>query len=152
MALPQDRPPPSAAAIAVASAIIAGLFGYFIGQFSTLGTVTNKGPVPVPADSSSDEDDEFSEKYALNAGSGSNEECKLVLVVRTDLGMTKGTTTRHSPHSRSQLTRTRLFRQNSGAMLSCNPSMLQILPSQRPRIRDTATLGEARPGEGSTAS
>ncbi len=90
MAFPQDRLPPSTAAIAIASAIIAGLFGYFIGQFSTLGTVTNKPPAPSGASSSSD-DDEFDEKDALTNAKASNEECKLVLVVRTDLGMTKGT-------------------------------------------------------------
>ncbi|KAF2093180.1 PTH2-domain-containing protein [Rhizodiscina lignyota] len=102
MALPQDRPPPSAAAIAVASAIIAGLFGYFIGQFSTLGPVTNKhagaGPVPHPDDSSEDEEEE-EEKSELSEFSGNNEECKLVLVVRTDLGMTKGKIAAQASHA-----------------------------------------------------
>ena len=90
MAFPQDRPPPSTAAVAIASAIIAGLFGYFIGQFSTLGTVTNKAPEPTIAESS---DDDFDEQEALTNAKSSDEECKLVLVVRTDLGMTKGTFT-----------------------------------------------------------
>lgn len=90
MTVPQERVAPSTAAIAIASAIIAGVFGYFLGQFSTLGKVTNSysgssGKAKY-SDSESDEDDD----QPLSNFSGSAEECKLVLVVRTDLGMTKG--------------------------------------------------------------
>jgi peptidyl-tRNA hydrolase, PTH2 family len=87
MPLAADRVPPSMAAVAIASAIVAGLFGFFLGQFSTLGNVTNKVPSPSSSDSS---DDEFNKEYALAGPPTPAEDCKLVLVVRTDLGMTKG--------------------------------------------------------------
>lgn len=104
MALPANQAAPSTAAIALASAILAGVIGYFIGQFSTLGTVTNdysKSPGKAKHSDAEDEDedeDEEEENEAVLVGkqkfsrfTGDTEECKLVLVVRTDLGMTKGT-------------------------------------------------------------
>lgn len=96
-----DRPPPSAAAIAIATAMIAGITGYFIGQASTLGLFSSvKAPSThqpnsaTTRDSSSEDSDEtLDELQELRDFPGNNEECKLVLVVRTDLGMTKGTST-----------------------------------------------------------
>jgi peptidyl-tRNA hydrolase len=93
-------PPPSTASIAVASALIAGVTGYFIGQAKQLG-IFGGSPIAVPKsgdkkkgqDEDSDEDYEDSsddEATDLSEFPGHEEECKLVLVVRTDLGMTKG--------------------------------------------------------------
>lgn len=100
MASLQERPPPSTAAIAIATAIIAGLGGYFIGQGSALGLFggtkkeswPNSYDVKVHADSSDEESvssEDEGEQGELKGFEGSSEECKLVLVVRTDLAMTK---------------------------------------------------------------
>ena len=117
-----DRPPPTTAAIAIASAILAGVFGFFIGQgaslFSFSSSLTKRKPssskakkswpnsydVKVHAGSSDEEgegDDEGSEEETdeeeeeedggeLATFERNTEEVKLVLVVRTDLGMGKG--------------------------------------------------------------
>ncbi len=112
MSSPQDRPPPTTAAIAIATGIIAALLGYFIGQGSSLGLFGGSSPstkkqswpnsydVKVHADSSDEESLSASEDLDDDGGkqehgglknfSNSGEEFKLVLVVRTDLGMTKG--------------------------------------------------------------
>lgn len=110
MASFQDRPPPSTAAIALATAIITGLGGYFLGQARSLGLFgsskkgeswPNSYDVDVQYDSSDEElmkslrggkdDDSDEEQGELSNFEGNKEECKLVLVVRTDLGMSKGT-------------------------------------------------------------
>ena len=92
------RPPPSAAAYAVASAILGVLVGFYIGQASSLGLFNSSSipalskPVALPAGSGSDYEDSDDED-AKQEGLGAfvlKEEYKLVLVVRTDLGMTKG--------------------------------------------------------------
>ncbi|PYH73459.1 aminoacyl-tRNA hydrolase [Aspergillus vadensis CBS 113365] len=101
-----DRATPSTAAYVVATAILAGITGYFIGQGSSLGLFSNKEKEGWPNSynvkphlDSSDEDYESEEEEdSEEEGDGtelanfdsSNEEVKLVLVVRTDLGMTKG--------------------------------------------------------------
>lgn len=101
-----DRTTPSTAAYVVATAILAGITGYFIGQGSSLGLFSNKEKEGWPNSynvkphlDSSDEDYESEEEEdSEEEGDGtelanfdsSNEEVKLVLVVRTDLGMTKG--------------------------------------------------------------
>ncbi|KAF1997740.1 PTH2-domain-containing protein [Amniculicola lignicola CBS 123094] len=102
----QERPPPTTASIAVACALIAGVIGFYIGQGKSLGLFGGK-PVPsIPArpvkkaqdsddsDLSSDEED-----TGLSDFPGQNEECKLVLVVRTDLGMTKGKIAAQAGHA-----------------------------------------------------
>ncbi|CAN9229546.1 unnamed protein product [Alternaria alternata] len=87
---------PSTANIAAACAILAGVTGYFLGQAKSLG-LFGGSPVSQPTnsekeeaedseDESSDEDDDSTPAEFP----GHNEECKMVLVVRTDLGMTKG--------------------------------------------------------------
>ncbi len=113
MASSQDRPPPTTAAIVIATSIIAGLLGYFLGQGSSLGLFggsarkakkeswPNSYDVKVHADSSDEEslsasedlDNEAvpQEEGGLRDFSNSGEDFKLTLVVRTDLGMTKGT-------------------------------------------------------------
>lgn len=92
-----ERPPPSTAAIAIASAIVAGTIGYFLGQGKALGLFGGSPAAPslrdehgLDPDEEEDTDEEEDEKqHGLKDWEG-NEECKLVLVVRTDLGMTKG--------------------------------------------------------------
>ncbi|KAK5119336.1 hypothetical protein LTR85_007692 [Meristemomyces frigidus] len=108
MANVQDRGPPSAASIAIGTAIISGLFGYYLGQARSIG-LFGKPSTSAPAarvgqhaesdDSdisdadadaqSDDEADSVQDLGELKTFPGNNEECKLVLVVRTDLGMTK---------------------------------------------------------------
>ncbi|KAL4887090.1 putative mitochondrial peptidyl-tRNA hydrolase Pth2 [Aspergillus karnatakaensis] len=102
-----DRIPPSTTSYVVATAILAGIAGYFIGQGASLGLFSkekegwpNSYNVKVHRGSSDEEDDEEEEEEedSEEEGDGSelanfesnNEEVKLVLVVRTDLGMTKG--------------------------------------------------------------
>jgi PTH2 family peptidyl-tRNA hydrolase len=94
----QESPQPSTANIALASAILAGVTGYFLGTAKSLG-LFGGSPISEPperksekaqeledSDEESDEDDDT----APAEFPGHNEECKMVLVVRTDLGMTKG--------------------------------------------------------------
>lgn len=100
--------PASTAAFAIAAAIIAGVSGFFFGQASSLGllgTKTNNtqgdrrphtsraGNVTSSGDSDLSEGHEnvTDDETELQDFGANNEECKLVLVVRTDLGMTKGT-------------------------------------------------------------
>ncbi|KAL1297600.1 hypothetical protein AAFC00_006162 [Neodothiora populina] len=98
-----ERPPPSALAVAFASAIVAGLAGFFIGQASSIGVFTAPRPAAAGAVSKASKDDESDisdagsetdeddlDDQELKEFGDSQEECKLVLVVRTDLGMTKG--------------------------------------------------------------
>lgn len=95
----QERPPPTTASIAFGTAIIAAIIGYFLGQASSIGVFGGAKASVVKAvqrtqsaeSSSSEEVNELlDEQQELRDFPGSNEECKLVLVVRTDLGMTKG--------------------------------------------------------------
>ncbi|BCS20629.1 aminoacyl-tRNA hydrolase PTH2 [Aspergillus puulaauensis] len=102
-----DRIPPSTTTYVIATAIIAGVSGYFLGQGASLGLFSSKEKEGWPNSynvkvhrGSSDEEDETEEEEESEEeeGDGSelanfennNEEVKLVLVVRTDLGMTKG--------------------------------------------------------------
>ncbi|QSS64403.1 peptidyl-tRNA hydrolase [Histoplasma capsulatum] len=109
-----ERVPPSTTALVIATAILAGVVGFFIGQGASLG-VFGSGSGSRSASASargggrrdgkekwSDEDEEESEaeeeedveesdgRGELAAFEGNTEEVKLVLVVRTDLGMGKG--------------------------------------------------------------
>ena len=100
MASIQDRPPATTAAIAMACALIAGVTGYFVGQASAIGffgstqqtkSSASKDQVEDLESSSEDEaEGETENGPEWENSAGSDEECKLVLVVRTDLGMTKG--------------------------------------------------------------
>jgi hypothetical protein len=101
MALPPKQEP-SIAAIAVATAIISGLTGYYIGQARSIGLFGGSSSTsPTLSDTKKqDETSDISDAGSdasdapelgdLKTFEGGNEECKLVLVVRTDLGMTKG--------------------------------------------------------------
>lgn len=91
-----ERPAPTVWAIAFATAILAGLSGYFLGQASSIG-IFAKSEDDIKeldaerdlSDSESDEDDDLLQQEVKDFDNH-KEECKLVLVVRTDLGMTKG--------------------------------------------------------------
>ncbi|KAI9368348.1 peptidyl-tRNA hydrolase PTH2-domain-containing protein [Aspergillus egyptiacus] len=101
-----DRVAPSTTTYVVATAIIAGITGYFIGQGSSIGLFATKekegwpNSYNVKVHTSSDEEDEEEEEddESEEEGDGgelasfedNTDEVKLVLVVRTDLGMTKG--------------------------------------------------------------
>lgn len=101
-----DRIPPTTTAYVIATAIVAGITGYFIGQGASLGLFKEKQGWPngydvkVHKDSSDEEDEADSEDESEEEDEGTGEELvdfkdnveevKLVLVVRTDLGMTKG--------------------------------------------------------------
>ncbi|OJD17398.1 peptidyl-tRNA hydrolase [Emergomyces pasteurianus Ep9510] len=117
---PTERVPPSTTAWIIATAILAGVTGFFIGQGASLGIFgsaaaqgvkgrkagtqrkswPNSYDVKVHAESGSedeydDEEEEDSESEGEGGGElaafeGNTEEVKLVLVVRTDLGMGKG--------------------------------------------------------------
>jgi PTH2 family peptidyl-tRNA hydrolase len=120
MATSANRDPPTILAYGVATAILAGLGGYFLGQASSLGlfgdhATREKAHTPRTAEektsssaskaapedeeseseesdlSENDEDpDTDSQQDLAGFEDMATEECKLVLVVRTDLGMTKG--------------------------------------------------------------
>ena len=107
-----EKSPPSLAAVALSSLILGLLAGYFLGQGSSIGLFGQSNPgdkkswpnsydVKVHADSSdeqADDEDDEEEEEDEDEGDGnelkdfreSTEDVKLVLVVRTDLGMTKG--------------------------------------------------------------
>lgn len=106
--VPIDRLPPTTTAYVIATAIIAGVTGYFIGQGASLNLFKEKNEgwpnsynVKVHSHSSDEEDSEEEEtdqEDSEDEGNGeelasfkdNTEEVKLVLVVRMDLGMTKG--------------------------------------------------------------
>ena len=106
MANVQDRGPPSTAAIAIATAIVSALTGYYLGQAKSIGlfggqrrsgAASRRVGHPEQDEesdmsdaSSAGGDDSLQNFGELAAFSGNSEECKLVLVVRTDLGMQKG--------------------------------------------------------------
>ena len=102
-----ERLPPSTAAYVFATALLAGVTGYFVGQGSSLRLFSsepegwpNSYNVKVHRDSSDEEDgdeeeeeeddSEEEEENELANFDGNTDEVKLVLVIRTDLGMTKG--------------------------------------------------------------
>lgn len=95
---------PTTASYIIATAIVAGVTGYFIGQGSSLGIFgTDVSPsskkhgsiaagkeIGGDSESESDGSDEEDQEGVLATFEGNTEEVKLVLVVRTDLGMGKG--------------------------------------------------------------
>ncbi|KAG2414844.1 peptidyl-tRNA hydrolase 2 [Aspergillus terreus] len=135
---------PSTTAYVVATAIIAGVTGYFLGQGSSLGLFSvkekegwpNSYNVKVHRDSSDEEfDDEEEESDSEDEGDGgelanfdnNNEEVKLVLVVRTDLGMTKG----------------KIAAQCSHATLACYKYLTTYTPNS-PILRRWESQGQAK--------
>ncbi|EEQ33654.1 putative peptidyl-tRNA hydrolase [Microsporum canis] len=95
MALPVDRPS-STAALVIATSILTGVIGYYIGQGASIGIFSstpshaqkNKS-IEDESDGEEDEDEDEAEGE-LATFEGNTDEVKLVLVVRTDLGMGKG--------------------------------------------------------------
>lgn len=179
---------PSTTAYVVATAIIAGVTGYFLGQGSSLGLFSvkekegwpNSYNVKVHRDSSDEEfDDEEEESDSEEEGDGgelanfdnNNEEVKLVLVVRTDLGMTKGkfffccpqcATAVHStlklPPALLQYRNTQVYwttllmqsfnyRKNRRPVLARDPRLLQIPDDLHTELADPAPLGKPRTSE-----
>jgi hypothetical protein len=136
-----ERAAPSLAAVAVSSLILGLLAGYFLGQASSIGVFgsaaanpkkswPNSYDVKVHADSSDEADDEDEQDEGGEEADGaelkdfkdSREEVKLVLCVRTDLGMTKGS----DMSRREQTDIDLLVRQDRSAVFPRNPCMLQI--------------------------
>jgi hypothetical protein len=141
---------PSTANIAAACAILAGVTGYMLGQAKSLGFFGGS-PVLQPtgsekerADDSGDESSD-EEEDSTPAEFPGQEECKMVLVVRTDLGMTKGITAVYC----SQETWTNLqYRQDWRTVWARDTGLLQALPSNRARLQDTPALGTTRASQG----
>ncbi|CUA68193.1 putative peptidyl-tRNA hydrolase 2 [Rhizoctonia solani] len=85
----------SQAGLVVAVALVSATIGYWAGVGSSL-KYTNVTPKQSPAPSAKEEDsdnedsEEHDDRNLGEVKAGMMEECKLVLVVRTDLGMTKG--------------------------------------------------------------
>jgi len=95
----------------------------------------------------------------LNEVKDTGEECKLVLVVRTDLGMTKGISRLShfspfyiQPQIQTQADPFSPHRQNCRPMRSRNLSLLQALPCPLPQLPHFAPLGATRPSQGRAAS
>lgn len=103
MATVTNQSPPTVVAIALSTAILGALGGFFLGQASSVGIFGGPKASPSGAQEDSDledekdgddeddeDEDEVQEGLQSFDASSSFEECKLTLVVRTDLGMTKG--------------------------------------------------------------
>ena len=95
----QESSQPSTANVAAACAILAGVTGYFLGTAKSLGLFGGspiseplpwKGEKAQESEDESSEDNDDDDNTAPAEFPGHSEECKMVLVVRTDLGMTKG--------------------------------------------------------------
>ncbi|EFR03937.1 peptidyl-tRNA hydrolase 2 [Nannizzia gypsea CBS 118893] len=98
MALPVDRPT-STAALVIATSVLTGVIGYYLGQGASIGIFSStpghahKGKSIANEDEDEDEEedeDEDEDAGELATFEGNTDEVKLVLVVRTDLGMGKG--------------------------------------------------------------
>ncbi|OAK93726.1 peptidyl-tRNA hydrolase [Phaeosphaeriaceae sp. SRC1lsM3a] len=130
----QDTAQPSTANIAMACAILAGVTGYMLGQAKSLG-LFGGSPVSTPTqgkekaheDSEASSDDESDDDTAPADFKGNSEECKMVLVVRTDLGMTKG----------------KIGAQCGHATLACYKHFLRTAPNS-PVLRRWESLGQAK--------
>lgn len=107
-----------------------------------------------------DEDSDSEPDYEpgeLSTFEGNKEECKLVLAVRTDLGMTKGTLYPAPPHlsPRPEIslpTLASLSRKNRRTVLSRDPSLLQTLPRPFPGVPHPPPLGIPGPSQSRRAS
>ncbi|KAF2214608.1 hypothetical protein CERZMDRAFT_36861 [Cercospora zeae-maydis SCOH1-5] len=133
---PLDRPLPSAASYAIAAAIVAFTTGYFVGSARSIGLFGRFPARPAtPAvrldsdsgDAASDSDESAHDLGELQTFEGNKEECKLVLVVRTDLGMTKG----------------KMAAQCGHATLACYKAFLRSNPNH-PLLKRWEHLGQAK--------
>ncbi|KAI9777100.1 MAG: hypothetical protein M1839_009056 [Geoglossum umbratile] len=124
---------PSTIAIAISTAILAALGGYFVGQATSLGLFgearsKHKTTAVNPRRDEGGEGSETEGEGVIEKPDGfstSNEECKLVLVVRTDLGMTKG----------------KIAAQCSHATLACYKALLK---TGSPLLRRWERQGQAK--------
>jgi hypothetical protein len=163
---------PTTASYIFATAIIAGVIGYFAGQGASLGLFssspattgrsTSKRATKETHETKNDdlewEEDEDSEEEddgaELATFEGINDEVKLVLVVRTDLGMGKG---KRFPVAFSSLIKLQIAnyapenRKNRRSMLPCHPRLLQILLLQSPQLAHSQALGKRWTGQSCTA-
>lgn len=115
-----EKAPPSLAAVVVSSLLLGLLAGYFLGQGSSIGIFGGSTPngakkswpnsydVKVHAESSDEQaddeeedDEEEGDGKELSDFRDSKEEVKMVLVVRTDLGMGKGVNSSWYPSLRA---------------------------------------------------
>jgi hypothetical protein len=166
-----EKAPPSLTAVAVSSLILGLLAGYFIGQGSSIGVFGGSGgskqvkkswpnsyDVKVHADSSDDQaDDEEEADEEEEDGDGkelkdfkdSNEDVKLVLAVRTDLGMGKGEA---DLIAEWRLLANTPSRQNCSSMFSRNACLLQIPTQPRHLSSHAQTLGTGRTTQNRSAS
>jgi hypothetical protein len=147
---------PSTANIAVACAIVGGVTGYMLGQAKSLGLF---GSSPAPSDpkekdsdaseeeNEEDSEEEHEEDIVPAEFPNHDEECKMVLVVRTDLGMTKGTTTFLTLHGSTDAS----CRQNRRTMRARDTGLLQAFLANRPDLEDTAAVGDYGAGKGRAA-
>ncbi|THV68701.1 PTH2-domain-containing protein [Aureobasidium pullulans] len=130
---------PSVWAVAFGASVVAGLAGYFLGTASSIGVFGNSSQKRVVSSSekghdNSDSDDanasdseleDSEDDQEVNGFEDSTEECKLVLVVRTDLGMTKG----------------KIAAQCSHATLACYKTLLR---QQSPILKRWEGYGQAK--------
>ncbi|KAI5370193.1 putative peptidyl-tRNA hydrolase, PTH2, peptidyl-tRNA hydrolase II domain superfamily [Septoria linicola] len=129
---PLDRLPPSAASYAIAAAIVSFTSGYFLGKASSIG-LFGRSPATTSAGadsddaSESDSDESTYDLGELQTFKGNTEECKLVLVVRTDLGMTKG----------------KMAAQCGHATLACYKAFLRSDPNHE-LLKRWESLGQAK--------
>lgn len=103
-----ERPALSWAAIGTATTILGIVVGYFIGSSSlsspspaaSLGKNKQNRPNSYDLDTNEVDDDADEEvgQDGLKVFEGKGGECKLVLIVRTDLGMNKGSSVPYFPH------------------------------------------------------
>ena len=129
----QEPTQPSTANIAAACAIMGGVAGYMIGQAKSLGLFGGSALFSGPSDEKKEKEDDSEEEDEEESSDEEDdsvptefpehkEECKMVLVVRTDLGMTKGTPLMlRLPSTDVKLT---IHRQNRRAMWSRSARML----------------------------
>ncbi|KAK5111986.1 hypothetical protein LTR62_004520 [Meristemomyces frigidus] len=137
----EGRGPPSTANIAMASAIVGGIAGYYLGQARSIGLFGSSAmsrsvpgdekdeasDISDAAEASGDEEDDVQDLGELKSFATSTEECKLVLVVRNDLGMTKG----------------KIAAQCGHATLACYKTLVQANPAH-PVLRQWERLGQAK--------
>ncbi|KAI9812384.1 MAG: hypothetical protein M1832_000419 [Thelocarpon impressellum] len=136
--LDASHTPPTTTAIVIATAIVVGVGGYFIGQGASLGLFggsSRAGKRPIPVDSSDEEDEEDDDEDEGDRGqtelsdfAQTNDEYKLVLVVRTDLGMTKG----------------KMAAQCSHATLACYKTLLRNPKTNGTLLRRWERQGQAK--------
>lgn len=97
-------------------------------------------------ESDSEEDEDEAAPQDLNPFTDRNEECKLVLVVRTDLKMGSGMVLAGS--TLEAVCADASSRQNRCAVRPCHPRLLQGFPPPGPRLAAPSPLGKVRTDEG----